>query len=73
MRTEGKLDLLAFYLSLLSHSNSFIQHVEGVHNPLGFKMNGTEVTEDMLIDLGGSKDDYSGLVEKAIELFINCQ
>ena len=70
LRTEGKLDLLALYLSLLSHSNAFTQHVEGVHTHLGFKLNGTEVTEEKLKDLGGSKDDHSRFVEMAMSCSI---
>ena len=65
LRQTGKDKLLAVYLALMPKSKRFNNHREGVYDDLGFRLDKTGVTEEVIEENGGSLDEYSKFLEKA--------
>ena len=64
---ENKKSLLSLYLTLLNRTENFVHHRSGVHELRGFLINGDGITEQTLIDAGGSVEDFDEFVRFAIE------
>ena len=73
LRTEGKLELLAFYLSSLVKSKDFGAHIECDYTELGFRrdQDNNNVDLSQLEQLGGTLDDLTGFITLAKECSIS--
>ena len=67
MRSDGRNELLALYLSLLPKSQTFSQNQEGVHDGDGFRQDGTGVQLAELAEKEGSLLGFREFVEKACQ------
>ena len=65
LRQTGKDKLLALYLGLMPKSRRFNNHREAVFDDLGFRLDKTGVTEEVLKENGGSLDEYRKFLDKA--------
>ena len=71
MRSAGKNELLALYLSLLPQAHSFSQFKDGVHDQMGFKVDKSGIVIQDLESRQGSLDDWKDFVSKARQSCIN--
>ena len=67
MRSDGRNELLALYLTLLPKSQTFSQNQEGVHDIDGFRQDGTGVQLAELVEKEGSLLGFREFVEKACQ------
>ena len=67
MRSEGKLELIGLYLTMMTKSATFGLHRPGLYSELGFRTDGAGagVTEDSLKKAGGSVADYEKFLKLA--------
>ena len=63
---DSKQSLLAKYLSLMVHCKGFIHHREGIHSDEGFLVD-VQGQEEILVELGGSLEDFSEFVKFALD------
>ena len=73
MVTEGKLDLLADYFSLLNKAESFSNHHPGVFLKDGFRRDGQGIQEQDLVRKGGSSEHFSSFLTAAKASAHKCQ
>ena len=62
MCIQQKEKLLALYLTLVSHSESFVHHKVSIHDEMGFQIDGSGPTLSDLSELGGSIHDYQDFI-----------
>ena len=65
LRMDGKVELLASYIRLLSTSAGFGGHNEGTNTNLGFRLDGSGITEANLGEKGGSLEELKQLMSDA--------
>ena len=73
MVTEGKLDLLADYFSLLNKAESFSKHHPGVFLKDGFRKDGQGIQEQDLVEKGGSGEHFRSFLTAAKASAHKCQ
>jgi hypothetical protein len=65
LRMDGRVELLAIYIRLLSTSAGFGGHNEGTNTVLGFTLDGSGITEATLGEKGGSLEELKQLMSDA--------
>jgi hypothetical protein len=67
MRSGGRENVLALFLSLMVKSKQFSSHRVGVHDDNGINVDKTGVTEETLKEHGSSIEELSSFVELALK------
>ena len=66
LKTDGKFLLISHYISLLVRSNGFGLHRPDLHSELGFRIDGTGITEQTLRTAEGSLEEYKSILQVAL-------
>ena len=72
MVTDGKLELLADYFSLLNQTVEFVRHHQGIFSEEGLRIDGEGIQEGRIVQKGGSIEHLKMFIKAARDSAQNC-